>query len=260
VYGWLDTFVLSFFVTASFVGIYEAAWGIASLLGIVSIAIRRSLFPEVSELSTKDNFAQIKHILEDALLFSGIFVIPGLFGAAVIGQRILKFYRPEFGQGAGILLILIGAYAADVYGSQFVNVVNGIDRPDLAYKINAAFIAVSLALNILLVWSFGWYGAAVATATSSVVRTILGYFALQSTIGTVPVPVGEIGREVLAATTMYGILLPIAPMIPAGRVGTLGLVGFGAIVYLGALLLLSKRVRQKVLFIAPAFLSRTSDH
>jgi len=254
IYGWLDTFVLSFFVTASLVGVYEAAWGIASLLGIVSTAIRRTLFPEVSELSVREDFEQIETILEDGLVFSGIFVIPGLVGGAVIGQRVLRFYSPEFEQGAGILLILIAAYVSDVYGSQFVNVINGVDRPDLAYRINAAFIAVSLVLNVVLVWTVGWYGAAVATACSSLVRTLLAYASLERTIATVPLPVGEIGREVLAAVAMAVVLLPVAPLVPQGRPGTLLLVALGASVYVALLAGLSRRVRQKGVALAPAWL------
>ncbi|WP_135302726.1 lipid II flippase MurJ [Haloarcula amylovorans] len=257
VYGWLDTFVLSFFVTASLVGIYEAAWGIATLLGIISTAIRRTLFPEVSELSQSDDFERIHRILEDGLVFSGVFVIPGLFGGAVIGQRVLRFYSPEFGQGAGILLVLICAYVADVYGSQFLNVLNGVDRPDLAYRINGVFIAVSIVLNVALVWRFGWYGAAVATACSSAVRTVMGYLALESTIKSVPLPIGEIGRELLAAAVMASLLLPVAPLIPAGRAGTLVLVVFGAAIYFVALLVLSRRVREKGVTVMPAWLTRT---
>lgn len=254
IYGWLDTFVLSFFVTASLIGVYEAAWGIASLLGIVSTAIRRTLFPEVSELSVKAEFEQIETILEDGLVFSGIFVIPGLLGGAVIGQRVLRFYSPEFEQGAGILLILIAAYVADVYGSQFMNIINGVNRPDLAYRINAVFIVVSLLLNVTLIWAVGWYGAAIATACASLVRAALGYVGLKATIKSVPLPVGEIGREVLAAAAMATVLVPIEPFVPTDRVGTLFLVALGAVMYGVLLLALSSRVRQKGVGFAPQWL------
>lgn len=255
VYGWMDTVVLGFFVTTSLVGIYQAAWGIASLLGIVSVAIRRSLFPEVSELSTREDFERISTILDEGVLYSGIFVIPGLFGAAVMGDRILRFYRPAFGQGGGILVVLIAAYATDVYGSQFMNVINGVDRPDIAYRINAVFIAVNVTLNVALVWAFGWYGAAVATAFSSLVRTVLAYSSLRNTIDTVPLPVVDIGREVLAAALMAVAVLPVAPYVPEGRLWTLLLVGFGALVYFIALLALSRRVRNRSVGLASGLLA-----
>lgn len=245
VFGWFDTLVLSFFVSGSLVGIYEAAWGIAALLGIVSLAIRHTLFPEVSDLSARDDYAQLSSILEDGLVFSGIFAIPGLFGAAVIGQRVLRFYRPEFGQGAGILLLLICAYAAEAYGSQFVSVINAVDRPSLAYRINLVFILASIVLTTSLAWAFGWYGAAVATASASVLRGLLGYRILAREIGGVPVPIADIGRQVFAATVMAVAVFPMRSIVPSGRTGTLVLVGIGAALYVGTVLIVSKTVRDK---------------
>lgn len=251
VFGWFDTFVLSFFVGASLVGIYEAAWGIAALLGIVSLAIRRTLFPEVSDLSTREDFGRIRSILEDGLAFSGVFAIPGLAGAAVVGQRVLRFYRPEFGRGAGILLLLVTAYLAESYGSQFVSVLNAVDRPSLAYRVNFAFVVVSVVLTVSLTWIFGWYGAATATASASLFRTALGYRVLASEIGSVPLPLGEVGRQVLASAVMAAVVLPLDPALPRGRVWTLAVVGVGAVVYVAVLVAVSGRVRGKTRALLP---------
>ncbi|WP_226021385.1 lipopolysaccharide biosynthesis protein [Halomicrobium salinisoli] len=246
IYGWFDTFVLAFFVSSGLIGIYEAAWGLASLLAVVSTSVRATLFPEVSELSVDDEYERIRSILHDGLVFSGVFVIPGLVGAAIVGRRVLEFYRPSFGQGAGILVILIAAYGADVYGQQFLNVVNATDNPSLAYRVNKWFIAVSVVLTVSLAWVFGWYGAAAATASASVIRTVFSYHVLRETVGSVPLPVGEIGREVLAAGIMAAVLVPLQRAVPGGNPWTLALVGAGAAVYGVSLYALSTTVRGKV--------------
>jgi O-antigen/teichoic acid export membrane protein len=247
VFGWLDTLVLAFFVSASLVGIYEAAWGIASMLAIASASISQTLFPEISDISTDAEYEQIKHYLDEALAFSVIFVIPGLVGATVLGERVLRFYRPEFGQGTGILLILIGAYLADSFASQFLNVINGIDRPDVAFRVNGAFIAFNLALNCLLVWQIGWYGAAIATALSSLLRAIAGYWMLTRILGDLSIPVGQLARQLLAAITMGAVVAPIEPLAPEGRIGTVLLAGVGAGVYAVGLLAIAPRIRSKAL-------------
>lgn len=251
VFGWFDTFVLSFFVSASLVGIYEAAWGIAALLGIVSLAIKRTLFPEISDLSADDDYGEIKSILRDALVFSGIFTIPGLLGAAVIGQRILRFYSPEFGRGAGVLLLLICSYAAEAYGSQFVSTINAINKPSLAYRVNLLFILASVTLTVSLTWAFSWYGAAVATASASALRTVLGYRVLSREIGGIPSPLADVGRQVFAAILMAAVVNVVAPAVPPGRPGTLFLVGLGAAVYLVTLLGISGTVRDKTRTLLP---------
>lgn len=245
IFNWMDTIVLSLFVGADLIGIYEAAWGLASMLGMVSLSINRTLFPEASELSAEGAFEHIKHIHEEGLVFSGIFVIPGFAGAAVIGQRLLRFYRPEFGIGKTVLAVLILAYAGNVYASQFLNIVNAVDRPDVAYWVNLAFIVTNLVLNLLLVWQFGWLGAAVATAVASALRTTLAVRGFVQVLGRPSIPVREIALEGIAAGCMAGVVVALEPLAPEGRLGTLLLVGGGATVYFLLLLSLSVRIRSK---------------
>jgi O-antigen/teichoic acid export membrane protein len=251
VFGWLDTIVLSFFVTSSLIGIYEASWGIASMLAIASTSISKTLFPEISDISVSEEFKQIRHYLEEALTFSGIFVIPGFMGAVIMGERILRFYRPEFSAGAGILVILILAYAADVYASQFLSVINAIDRPDAAFHINMIFIAANAILNVVLIWRFGWYGAAVATAISTALRCIAGYFVLNELIGRVSLPYTEILKQVGAGLVMCAVVITITDFMPDGRMGTLLIVSIGAMIYGVNLLAVSARIRRKIQYVLP---------
>jgi O-antigen/teichoic acid export membrane protein len=252
-FGWMDTLVLSFFVSSSLIGIYEAAWGIASMLGMVNSSIRNTLFPEFSELSEREEFDRIRHYLDEGLVFSGVFVIPGLFGAAVIGGRVLQFYRQSFDQGATILLLLVFAYVLEVYGSQFVSAINAVDRPDVAFRANRLFVVTNVSLNVVLVWQFGWHGAAAATVLAVGAWAAYAYRSADREIGRLRVPVGEIAREVAASVVMAGVVVVAAPYPPAGRLGTLLLVGLGAGVYLAALLVVSERIRRKSRSLLSAF-------
>lgn len=253
VFGWMDTIVLSFFVSAGLIGIYEASWGIASLLAVASGSISRTLFPEVSDLSTDGNLEPVIHYLNEALTFSGIIVIPGFIGGFVIGNRVLEFYRPEFSQGATVLVILIGAYVADVYASQFLNVINAVDRPDLAFKVNISFIVVNITLNILFVWLYGWYGAAVATALSAGVRYAGGYTYAKTLLTKVSVPYREVVFQIVASLVMGVIVWTQSEAVPQGRLWTLYLVGTGALTYFILLHILSNRVRSKTTTLIASF-------
>lgn len=246
VFGWMDVLVLSLFVSDGLIGIYEAAWGLGSLLATVSASVRSSLFPEISELAAKDEFDRIRNVLGEGIVFSGVFVIPGLFGVAIMGERVLRVYRPSFGKGAGILFILVLAYVADVYGSQFVSALNAVNRPDVTYRINLLFIALNLVLNLGLVWQFGWYGAAVATAVSATVRSVLAIWRVNATIGRPSVPFRTIGWEVVAATGMAIALALVLPYAPGSRAFTVVLVLFGAGVYTLLLVAISPLVRGKL--------------
>jgi len=245
-FGWMDTIVLAVFaVGASLIGVYEVAWNLASLFVLVANSVQDTLFPEVSELSVQGNYERIHHYLNEGLVFTGVFIIPGLFGAWVLGDRVLRIYNPEFTQGATVLLILIAARMLSAYGDQLVNVVNAVDRPDVAFRINLAFVAVNLVLNVALVWRYGWQGAAVATALSAAVGLVLGYGALSRLIGRPSVPLAELLRQVLASGAMAVVVLAVERSAPGNHYATVALVLVGAAVYILVLVAVSARVRGK---------------
>lgn len=250
VFGWMDVLILSLFVSDGLIGIYEAAWGLGSLLATVSASVRSTLFPEISDLASQGDFDRIRSVLGEGIVFSGVFVIPGLFGAIAIGERVLRVYRPSFGKGAGILLILVLAYVADVYGSQLVSALNALDRPDVTYRINILFIGLNLSLNVVLIWQFGWYGAAVATAVSAAIRTVLAYRGIRQLLGRPDVPLLDIGYEVLAAAGMLVAVILVNRVAPGSRAFTVVLVFFGATVYTLLLIVLSPLVRGKLIRLA----------
>jgi O-antigen/teichoic acid export membrane protein len=241
----MDTLVLGVFVSTTLVGVYEIAWNLASILGVFSTSVSQAVFPEISDLSASDEREEAASLVNDALAFTGLFTIPGLVGGLVLGEFVLGIYGSEFRQGHVVLAVLITARLLAAYQRQFIDALSAFDRPDLAFRINAAFIVVNVALNVALVAQYGWIGAAVATTVSAAITLVLSYRSARSLIG-VTVPYGEIGRQVLAALVMgaviYGATLPLAMSIPVALV----LVGVGAGVYFLALLGLSTRFRTTV--------------
>jgi len=245
-FGWTDTIVLGFFVSSSLIGIYEVAWTLASTLILVSNSIEQTLFPEFSELSVEDDYEQIHHYLNEGLVFAAVFSIPGLAGAAMVGPRVLAVYSSEFRQGAHILLLLILARLFAAFGEQFISAINAIDRPDVAFRISGLFIGANIVLNVVLVWRFGWAGAAAATLLAGAGLLVLGYAALTHLIGRPEMPWRAFGAQLLAALAMVGYLAAVLEFAPSGPIGTLALVMSASIVYTAALLAVSGRIRTKV--------------
>lgn len=267
-FAWMDTMVLSFFagatpmilaafvaapatVTYTEIGIYEVAWTLASVLALVSIAIKQALFPEISELGVEADFGQVRHLVNEGLAFTGIFGIPGAFGALVVGSELLTVYRPVFARGGQILVLLIVTRLFAAYGVQLLNVISALDRPDITFKINGVFIGSNLLLNVALIAWLGWYGAALATLLSSVVVLGLAAWQLRSLIDGLSVPTREIGYQVAASLVMYLVLRWLDTMVESTFTTAMALVCVGAAVYAVVLVALSDRVRQKGLSVAP---------
>lgn len=246
-FGWMDTIVLGFFVGSSLIGIYEVAWTLASFFVLVANSVRSTLFPELSELSTEGRDERIHHYINEGIVFTGIFLIPGFFGGLAVGTDVLRIYRPEFAKGTTVLILLVAARTFDAYGTQFVSAINAVDRPDIAFRVNGAFVAINLFLNVVMVARFGWQGAAVATLISGLVSMVLGYRALGNLIGRPKVPFGEIARQLFAGLLMLLVVKAVSSFLPGGHFVTLTLVSVGAIVYGGILIAISTRIRRKAL-------------
>lgn len=244
-FGWMDTIVLGFFVASSLIGVYEVSWMLSSFLALLSISIRGTLFPEFSDLGTDEAYDEIHHFLNEGLVFTGYVLIPGFFGALAIGDDVLRIYGPEFTGGATVLLLLIGARTADAYATQLASAIDAVNRPDITFRINLAFIAVNLSLNVVLVYAFGWYGAAVATLVSGLVILALAYHSLSALIGRPDVPYGEIAKELSGGVIMFGFVYLLDDLLPTGHYYTVFMVALGVAVYVAATLAASRRIRGK---------------
>jgi len=250
-FNYTDVLVLGYFVSSGLIGIYAAAWNIGQFLILFSGALQSTLLPEMSSMSTKEDIQAVSRIVEQSLAFGGLFLIPGLFGGVLLGERILRIYGPEFPQGATILTILIAANLVMGYQQQLLNTLNAIDRPDLAFRVNAVFVAANVALNVGLIYLYGWIGAAVATATSVAVSLVLAYRHVDAIID-FDLPVGEIARQWIAGAVMAGVVYSGLRMEEAYRlVGhnfavVVILVIAGAGVYFTMLLGLSREFRETV--------------
>lgn len=255
-FGWMDTIVLaSFAIGGSLIGVYEVAWNIASIFALVAGSVQTTLFPELSEIAVDEGYERVHHLLNEGFVFAGVFMIPGLFGAAVLGKEVLQIYGTEFTQGTAIVVVLVLARMMAAYGDQLLNVANAVDRPDVAFRVNAVFVATNLVLNVAFVWLFGWQGAAAATAISGAVVLLLGYRSLRALIGPPNIPWNELLRQVGAASLMIVAVILLKEVLPRDHYVTVLLVGIGAAIYTVTLVALSVRVRTKAMALLPTDVS-----
>ncbi|EMA35342.1 oligosaccharide flippase family protein [Halobiforma nitratireducens] len=247
----MDIMVLGLFVPAGLTGIYAVAYTLAKFLDVFGSAIQTTLFPELSKRSKAGDTEMVRKLTNDALSYAGLFLIPGIMGAAILGDRLMLVYGDGFDIGARILTILLVGILAYTYNKQLLNTLNAIDRPDLAFRANGVFIGANLVLNLALVYSIGWLGAAIATAASATIGLLCGYYYARQHVR-FRVPVGEISRQVFAALLMgivvYGAraLGETHPIAAYNEVFVVLLVGLGATIYFLVLLAISSSFRSTV--------------
>jgi O-antigen/teichoic acid export membrane protein len=250
-FTYMDVIVLGLFVSQALVGVYSVAWNIAQFLVLFSGSITNTLFPEMSRLSSEGDPNAVSGLVEKSLTYGGLFLIPGLVGGALLGERILRLYGPEFPRGATVLVVLIVANLIHGYQKQLLSTLNGIDRPDLAFRVNGAFVVANLCLNLVLVYLYGWLGAAVATAVSAGVSYVLSHVYVRSIVD-FSFPGREIASQVAASVVMgcvvYGGIRieETFALLRSNVVLVLALVVVGAGAYFASLLVLSAEFRETV--------------
>ncbi|SFS68440.1 oligosaccharide flippase family protein [Halostagnicola kamekurae] len=250
-FNYTDVVVLGFFVPSALIGIYSIAWNIAMFLILFSGSISTTLFPEMSKQSVNEDSQSIANLLEDALSYAGLLLIPGLIGGLILGERILRIYGDEFTQGTAVLGILIISALVRAYQKQLLNTLNAIDRPDLSFRANALFVVVNLSLNVALIYLYGWIGAAVATVLSVAVSLVVAHCYLKSLVE-YTIPYAEIANQWFAAIIMgvivyAGLQFENTHTVLGHNAATVVLlVGVGASVYFATLLVISSQFRTTV--------------
>ena len=250
-FNWVDVTILGFFVSSSVIGVYTAAWNIAVFLILFGGSLSQTLFPEMSSLSASEDSQTVADLFETALAFGGLILIPGLVGGALLGDQLLRVYGEEFSQGGTVLTVLIVATLIQGYQRQFTTTLNAIDKPNLAFRVNAVFILANVALNLGVIPYFGAIGAAAATASAVAVSLVVAYYTLSSLID-FSVPLGEIALQWIAAAIM-GLVVRGGIRLESSYVDfsypvltVLALVGLGAISYFVTLFAISSRFRTTV--------------
>jgi len=249
----VDILVLGLFVPAGLTGIYAVAYSLGKFLDIFGNAIQTTLFPELSKQSVSGNDEVIKSFTKDAIIFSGIFLIPSIIGALIIGDRVMLIYGSGFESGSPILVILLLGILFYSYNKQLLNTLNAIDRPDLSFRSNLIFITSNIILNVILVWNMGWYGAAIATVVSTFIGLAVSYRYAYRHIS-VEVPIREVTNQFFAAIVMATIVYSVRILAEnthkwSGESNTIFvflLTLCGALVYIATLYIISSSFRSAI--------------
>lgn len=239
----MDTLVLGIFVAEGLIGVYEASWNLASILALFGVSIRKAVFPTMSNVAASGGRQEAADLLGDALTYSGMLLIPGLVGSLLIGDLVLGIYGDAFVKGHYILVVLVAARTVYAYKDQMVNALNAVDRPAVAFRVDLLFTVLNVGMNLVLVWRYGWVGAAVATLVSALVALGASYRSIDSILP-VTIPVGELGRQVAAAAGMGVVVGAGRLLLPDTILVGAVLVMVGGVAYVLLLLGLSTQFRD----------------
>lgn len=238
-YSWMDIAIIGFFLTQSDVGIYEIAWRVSAIVMLFSTSLATTIFPQVSQWDAEDATERIASLLSEAIAPALFVAVPAFFGVVLFAEEILGLvFGAEYTAGWLLLIILMGEKVIQSVHVLLGRSLQAIDRPDLAAKAGLISIALNLVLNVVLIYEYGIVGAAVATAFSFIVNSVLHAHYLSRFVS-IRVPYLRIGGCVAASFGMAIVLHIVESTIEIGSLPMLLVViGLGIAVYAGFALII----------------------
>jgi O-antigen/teichoic acid export membrane protein len=168
----VDVLLIIYLVGSTAAGYYEAALRLTMPGTFIAASIGTSLTVKASGLSSLDE--SVVNDLKNAVSYAGLLSIPVLFGVLALPRPLaVTVYGSEFATATGALIGLAMFQVLNTYRIPFDQIVNGIDRPDLGFRVNLLTLLVHLPLAVALGYVHGLIGVVAATIVAETLRFAL---------------------------------------------------------------------------------------
>jgi O-antigen/teichoic acid export membrane protein len=173
VYFRIDVVILSLFQGAAQIGLYTVAYTISETSTIIPTMFMASLFPLISKRSFADTCAKsVKYMLYIAL--------PMAFTVTLWATPVITlFYGNAFAGSAVALQIIIWSAAAMYVGIILGNTFLSANLQKLSMKLTISAMAFNIILNLLVIPTYGYWGASATTVATETFIVCTSIFFLE---------------------------------------------------------------------------------
>lgn len=175
-----DTIMLGIMQDPTAVGIYTVANRGAGMIAFVLVAFNLSLAPTFASLYAAGNRERLQHLLTKSCRLIFLFSLPITLGLIFLGHWFLLIFGSEFVSGRTTLSILcLGQMINASTGSIGVLLNMTGHQKYTAWGVSISAV-INIILNAVLIPLWGVNGAAIATATSTIIwNTLLAIFVVK---------------------------------------------------------------------------------
>lgn len=213
--GSADSIFLSKLSGDAAVGVYSVPVKIASAFQFIPMAITASVYPRMSEYFATER-EQISELFVQSLRYLLMIAFPVAVGLIIIsGQMIPRLFSREYANSIAPLAILLIGLCFSFASFPIGTLLNAGNRQGAQTKIVGLAMLASLALNTILIPSYGVVGAALSSLTANLIMAVVGYFNVSKIIA---LPHGRVlalvGRLILCSFIMGLIIYAFLQIIP----------------------------------------------
>jgi O-antigen/teichoic acid export membrane protein len=161
-----DIIMLGMLGSAEETGVYAAAARVARLVLFGLTAVNAAAAPMIAEAYHAGRQDELRRTFRFAAAALAVFTAGVVLFLVVAGKWVLGFFGPGFAVGWGPLLVLLIGQAFNSLSGPVASLLSMTGRQGVAARIVTVCVAVNIVLNLVLIPSWGMWGAAVATSVS----------------------------------------------------------------------------------------------
>lgn len=161
--SWTDIFMIEMFGTSQQVGVYHAAYKIASVGMLVIVSVNVVIGPVLVDLFSKNQMTQLHKTVVSATRLITWATLPIIIVLALFGKLLLNFLGAEFVVGLTTLYVLLASVAINAFSGNVDMILNMTNFQKLLRTIVLCSFVVNVLLNYILIPKYGIEGAAMAS-------------------------------------------------------------------------------------------------
>jgi O-antigen/teichoic acid export membrane protein len=230
----IDILMLSTLVRAEELGYFSAAHRLFELAAVFPQSLCLSLYPQIAAAARSDP-RRLPALGGSAMRYLAVFGLPAAVFVTLLSGPILRLlYGAPFGAAADTLSVLAWTIVPYSFVRYHAYVLVAANRQRVDLLLNLAMCMLNIALNLVLIPAYSYFGAACATLASISTVALLQYLYLRywldghaARLRLSPVMLGATALVALAAwlTRDLNTLVPIA-IAPVIYLAVLFLGGF----------------------------------
>ncbi len=185
---WSSTLMLGIWEDKDAVGVFAVAARTAALISFVLVAVNAVAAPKFAALYRKGEMTALDHTARHSTLLVTVLAAPAFLLFMLCSTFVMALFGSDFSHGGEVLRVLaIGQFVNVATGSvAFLLMMCGYEQLTRNNQFVAACLV--LALNALLIPSYGAMGAAVATTAALIVQNMLAAYFVWRKLGIITVP------------------------------------------------------------------------
>ena len=208
IFSWTDSFFIGYFMDPFSVGLYNAAFTVAALMGFVPELFRQLFLPLITREYSNKNIEVINELSKQSAkwilmlnlpVFFILFTYPGLIVNVLFGAEYISSYN------ALRILAISGIFTS--FSLLLTNMILMTGKSKVILSNLLVFSLMNIILNIFLVPLYGINGAALSTTLTSIGMSIALFIEVKHYTGIIPLKAKMMNIIIISIISISFIVL-----------------------------------------------------